>query len=800
MTNTNSPLFTIRHSLPPKPPYQIPKATYEDNTYIDWMKEAIQPPSGSLKKWSVLVLMAIAVGYMTVVIDLFSAGLNDFKIGICFSKLDRWSLLSPYLTCPSEDWYSWLRLLAGDLSEKSWLSFLIDLPIYIVSGSIFILAAGYLTYKKAPLAKQSGIPEIKLIVAGLNYHTSTYLGTQALFVKAAGLVMVVASGLWLGKEGPLAHVACSILSALFDRIYGKDGSEGLRRELLVAATATGIAVAFNSPIGGVLFVSELLQSYFSPMKIMWNSFVAATIALVVVFGSKAFTEGTNFHEGNLFEVLFGNFSWLFTETLPFIFLGLAGGLFGHVYTQLYLKFENKQTKNRVWNIFSSMSGLLQTNIRYVEILVVAMVTSLFTFPLSMSKMSLEAYLKLLFTDCPVEEVSTLSQATNFMCDSSLAITGLKLSYIFIGGFVLSAYSYGLSLPGGILMPSLVLGGTLGRLVGILSRAIQSKINPSFLATCTAKSCIVSPSAYAVVGAAAFMTGITKLTVAVVVIIFELTGALTYVVPIMVAVMTAKVFNDWLSEHNIYDAWIVNDFNTKDSAELSEYNLGKGDGLLKFGPMTSEFKAALPDILVSKTMVPTNRLRCIFLYPEAPYSLPELYAYLSDDCHEGYPVIANEHDFTLFGYVTKKTIYESIVRTVGSSQPLALLVSFRTKIPEQMIGRQQDYEKDIQGRYEGVDLILLDLEPTALSAHSKTSLKQVVEIFDRLQLNSLMINEYGNTTKLSGFVDRFILARLVHNKFVSLQHEHESEYLNGYGEEETEFFHHRRDRESIELIS
>lgn len=118
----------------------------------------------------------------------------------------------------------------------------------------------------------------------------------------------------------------------------------------------------------------------------------------------------------------------------------------------------------------------------------------------------------------------------------------------------------------------------------------------------------------------------------------------------------------------------------------------------------------------------------------------------------------------------------------------------------MIGRQQDYEKDIQGRYEGVDLILLDLEPTALSAHSKTSLKQVVEIFDRLQLNSLMINEYGNTTKLSGFVDRFILARLVHNKFVSLQHEHESEYLNGYGEEETEFFHHRRDRESIELIS
>ena len=110
------------------------------------------------------------------------------------------------------------------------------------------------------------------------------------------------------------------------------------------------------------------------------------------------------------------------------------------------------------------------------------------------------------------------------------------------------------------MPSLVMGAMTGRFLGIITQAIQLKFNWESLATCTADSCLVSPSSYAVIGAASFMTGVTKLTMSVVVIMFEMTGAVTYVLPIMGGVMTSKFVSDWLTPNNIYDTWLQNNFN------------------------------------------------------------------------------------------------------------------------------------------------------------------------------------------------------------------------------------------------
>lgn len=787
-------LLTIRHVPRTRPP-RIPAPTvYNDNTFVDWMKEAVLPRSSPLKKWTVLVLMAVAVGYMTVIIVLFSAGLNDFKKGVCYSDLDRWSLLSPYLTCPPEDWYSWLRLVSSRRDPGAWLVALVDLPIYVALDAMFVVVAGYVTYTRAPLAKQSGIPEIKLIVAGLNYHTASYLGTQPLLVKATGLVMIVALGIWLGKEGPLAHVACCILLALFDCTYGAAGYEGLRRELLAAATATGIAVAFNSPVGGVLFVLELIPSYFSPIKIMWNSFVAATITLVVVSGSKALTEGENYHEGRLFKVLFGNFNWLLSETAPFLVLGLAGGLYGHLYTQTYLFFGNKTTKNRLWARLASYFGIAHVRARYLELVAVALAAALATFPVTMSQMSLEAYLKLLFTECPATSAVLKSQATNFMCSASAPVTGVKLAYIFVVGFFVSSYAYGLSLPGGVLMPSLALGATLGRLLGLVSQAVQNRLGSQFVATCTAKSCLVSPSAYAVVGAAAFMTGITKCAVASVVIIFELTGALTYVLPIMVAVMTAKIFNDWLSQYNIYDAWIVNEFNTRESPQNADFNLAKGDGLCEFGSLPTNAKASLPDVSVGRAMVPINRTRQIFLYPAAPYLLGDLHAYLAEDGHEGYPVLCSDDETTCVGYVTKTAVYELFTQCVGNTLPFPRHVCFRVSV-DSLAKRQQEYEDQMKRAYATVEVVQLAVEMPVFTLHSQTSLRQTVDLFEGMHLNWLIVTEYANATKACGFVDRFILARLIRTRFERLTEDPEVEPLDSG----LDLFNFGRERENIELI-
>lgn len=129
-----------------------------------------------------------------------------------------------------------------------------------------------------------------------------YLGGRTLFTKSIALPMSVASGLTLGKEGPFVHIASclgNIVSRWFLKYETNEGASescplstwisilpilmlplkliAKRREILSAACAAGVAVAFGAPVGGVLFSLEEV-SYFFPAKVLWRSFFCAMIA------------------------------------------------------------------------------------------------------------------------------------------------------------------------------------------------------------------------------------------------------------------------------------------------------------------------------------------------------------------------------------------------------------------------------------------------------------------------------------------------------------------------------------------
>lgn len=100
--------------------------------------------------------------------------------------------------------------------------------------------------------------------------------------------------------------------------------------------------------------------------------------------------------------------------------------------------------------------------------------------------------------------------------------------------VLTILTFGLAIPAGIFMPSMVIGALFGRALGMIVQAWQTN-HPGFwiFASCLPDVPCVTPGSYAMVGAAAFMGGVTRMTVSLVIIMFELTGALTYVLPIMI---------------------------------------------------------------------------------------------------------------------------------------------------------------------------------------------------------------------------------------------------------------------------
>lgn len=84
----------------------------------------------------------------------------------------------------------------------------------------------------------------------------TRSGVRTLIVKSVGLTLAVASGMSLGKEGPLVMIA-GCVSNILTRFFPKFAhNETKRREILSSACAAGVAVAFGSPLGGILFAFE----------------------------------------------------------------------------------------------------------------------------------------------------------------------------------------------------------------------------------------------------------------------------------------------------------------------------------------------------------------------------------------------------------------------------------------------------------------------------------------------------------------------------------------------------------------
>ena len=135
-------------------------------------------------------------------------------------------------------------------------------------------------------AAGSGVAEVKVILSGFVLHG--YLGVKTLLLKFFALILSVASGLCLGKEGPYVHIATCIGNVCC-RLFSKySNNDGKRREILSASAASGVAVAFGAPIGGVLFSQEEVSYYFPP-KTMFRTFLCCIVSGDSTYKGLSFT-------------------------------------------------------------------------------------------------------------------------------------------------------------------------------------------------------------------------------------------------------------------------------------------------------------------------------------------------------------------------------------------------------------------------------------------------------------------------------------------------------------------------------
>ncbi|MEE6518366.1 hypothetical protein FKM82_029340 [Ascaphus truei] len=599
------------------------------------------PQSSSTQKVGHLSdLFRCTVGSLAGLIDISARWMTDLKEGICL--LGFWfnheqccwksedTTFEDRDKCP--EWRTWSQLLL-DQSEGAF-PYILNYFIYVGWALLFSLLAVLLVRGFAPYACGSGIPEIKTILSG--FIIRGYLGKWTLIIKTITLGLAVSSGLSLGKEGPLVHVACCCGNILCHLLPKYRKNEAKRREVLSAAAAAGVSVAFGAPIGGVLFSLEEVSYYF-PLKTLWRSFFAALVAAFTLRSINPF--------GNSRLVLFYvefHAPWHLLELIPFILLGIFGGLWGAFFIRANIAWCRRRKTTKLG--------------RYpvVEVLVVTAITAILAFPNEYTRISSSELISKLFNHCGLMDTSKMCDYVNdfnstkgdYLPDrpaSSGVYTAMwQLSLALIFKAVITVFTFGMKVPSGLFIPSMAVGAIVGRLLGVGMEQLAYYHHDwvIFKGWCSPGADCITPGLYAMVGAAACLGGVTRMTVSLVVIMFELTGGLEYIVPLMAAAMTSKWVADALGRESIYDAHI----------HLNGY---------PFLEAKEEFSHKT---LAMDVMRPRRSDPSLTVITQDSMSVEDIEAVINETTYSGFPVVVSRESQRLVGFVLRRDLIISIGRS------------------------------------------------------------------------------------------------------------------------------------------
>jgi chloride channel 3/4/5 len=262
----------------------------------------------------------------------------------------------------------------------------------------------------------------------------------------------------------------------------------------------------------------------------------------------------------------------------------------------------------------------------IQVMLVALLTALVNYPNFYMRAQSSELVYSLFAEC-----SKVLDDQFGLCKtgSATANTVFLLIFAAILGFFLASITFGLQIPAGIILPSMAIGALFGRAVGIVME-IWVHNHPTFFpfASCEPDIPCVTPGTYAIIGAAAALGGVTRMTVSIVVIMFELTGALTYVLPIMIAVMISKWVGDAFGKKGIYESWI----------QFNEYPF-----------LDNSDEALIPDIPVSRIM---TRIEDLIVLTATGHTIASLTHILATQPYRGFPVISDPREAILLGYISR----------------------------------------------------------------------------------------------------------------------------------------------------
>ena len=380
--------------------------------------------------------------------------------------------------------------------ENPWGPAVILIPVV---GGVIVT---FIVSNFAPEAKGHGVPEVMDAI----YYKGGMIRPIVAAAKSLASAFAIGTGAAVGREGPIIQIG-SALGSTFGQLLNL--TSGQRIILVAAGAGAGIAATFNTPIGGVLFVTELMLP-----EVSVNTFlpVATATGIATFIGRLFFGPDPAFSVPEMISLPNSLGAGAFTLLLYVVLGGLTGVAAAAFIRGLHLM---EDTFDNIPN-------------RYLRHMIGMLLVGTLIF-----------FLYRNFGHYYVEGVGYATIQT--ILTGQLAGAAL-LTVLFVSKLAATSISLGSGSSGGVFSPSLYMGATLGgAFAGLLTKIFHLPLDVP---------------AFAMVGMGAMVGGGTGAAMTAVTMIFEMTRDYNIVLPMILAVGASLAVRRLLSRENIYTLKLV----------------------------------------------------------------------------------------------------------------------------------------------------------------------------------------------------------------------------------------------------
>ncbi|WP_018344511.1 chloride channel protein [Cytophaga aurantiaca] len=364
--------------------------------------------------------------------------------------------------------------------------------IFIITPVAF-LTSWFLVQFFAPMSAGSGIPQVMAAVEmeGKSTLSRQLLNVKVSVVKVISSLIMLGGGGAIGREGPTIQISASIFSFMHHALPEKWEKFSAQLMILTGA-ASGLAAAFNTPLGGIVFaIEELTRVQFS--KFRTTLFVAVIISGMTAQAMLGPYLYLGFPKVSIYE-----YSFILWVILTAAIAGFLGGMFGSLILAIH---QWKQT--------------FKTLRKHVVVVLI----------FSLSFASIYYFFN-----------HAVAGAGKEILENLLFINNKDISFsLMVSRFFGPILSFGSGGAGGIFAPSLSAGGTVGAFIAYVADIATEHTNLLILA-----------------GMVGFLTGVTHSPFTSAILVLEMTDRHSVIFYLMLAGIFAYLFTMLVNKKSVYE--------------------------------------------------------------------------------------------------------------------------------------------------------------------------------------------------------------------------------------------------------